>query len=389
MGRPAIRVWGPYKDGPAKYRLKLSEGDVARSLCFKTATEAEAVKTKLQEDATLAIAHKLTVGEVLDAYRQDVVATRAVKAETAEHVHAQLVRFLPLESPITRLTAERAERLYRELAETPSPRTRRPLAATTHHFVLSLAKGFFRWAVKRGHCTKNPFSDVTPLGKKSAGKPQLRIDEARRFETAARALAESGDGGALGVLLMLHLGLRQGEVGARVVRDVDDDGRVLWIPSGKTRNARRRLRVPEALRGLLLKQTQGKPADALLFYSGTRPPHRRYFWQKVHAVCQRAAVPEVCPHSLRGLHATLALEAGATSELVARALGHGSFEVTARHYATPDSVDNARSARVSETLGAPAVATSADQIVAALINLSAAELSAILARVSAAKAERG
>ena len=51
MDRPVIRVWGPYQDGPAKYRLKLFEGGHARSLCFKTAAEAEAVKAKLRDDA--------------------------------------------------------------------------------------------------------------------------------------------------------------------------------------------------------------------------------------------------------------------------------------------------------------------------------------------------
>ena len=68
-----------------------------------------------------------------------------------------------------------------------------------------------------------------------------RIDEARRFESKAMELAHSGSAPALGALLMLYLGLRQGEVSARVARDIDDDGRVLWVPSGKTKNARRRL----------------------------------------------------------------------------------------------------------------------------------------------------
>jgi integrase len=56
-------------------------------------------------------------------------------------------------------------------------------------------------------------------------------------------------------------------------------------------------------------------------------------------------------HSLRGLQATLALHAGATGPLVAQALGHGSFQVTARHYATFERVAAARAARVAEVLG--------------------------------------
>ena len=324
MGRPAIAVWGPYQESPTKFRLKLVESGHARSLCFRSAVEAEACKARILLDAEQPL-HRRGIGEALTDYRDDLLAARAVKAATAEHIHAQLARFLPLELPVAALSAERAERLYRSLAETPSARTRRPLSATTHQFVLTLAKGFYKWAVQRGYLAHSPFAAVSPVGKKRAGKSQLRIDEARRFEAAARAMAEAGDRGALGVLLMLHLGMRQGEVGARTSRDLDDEGRVLWVSSGKTRHARRRLRIPESLRPLLLGAARDRNADALLFYSGDRPPHRRYFWQKVRAVCQRASVPEVCPHSLRGLHATLALEAGATSELVARALGHGKI----------------------------------------------------------------
>jgi len=47
------------------------------------------------------------------------------------------------------------------------------------------------------------------------------------------------------------------------------------------------------------------------------------------SVCERAGVPAVCPQSLRGMHATLALEGGATHTAVAAALGHSSFAITA------------------------------------------------------------
>jgi hypothetical protein len=59
----------------------------------------------------------------------------------------------------------------------------------------------------------------------------------------------------------------------------------------------------------------------------------------------------VCPHSLRGLNATLALDAGATSQHVAAALGHASFSTTARHYADPSSVANSALRRVADLLG--------------------------------------
>ncbi|HRI55280.1 MAG TPA: tyrosine-type recombinase/integrase, partial [Pseudomonadota bacterium] len=163
---------------------------------------------------------------------------------------------------------------------------------------------------------------------------------------------QAGDPLAVGVLLMLLLGLRASEVLQRPVRDVDDGGRVLWITRGKTTNSRRRLQVPEVLQPLLRRLVHGKqPVAWLLGATRTgRPKHLEYLWAKVHALCTVAGVPVVCSHSLRGLHSTLAIEAGATANLVAAALGHGSFAVTARHYADPDALLGAQARRVNHAL---------------------------------------
>jgi integrase len=251
-----------------------------------------------------------------------------------------------------------------------------PLSVSTHHFLLILAKGGGKWAQKEGLLSVNPFADVSPLGKRRAGKMQLRIDEAHQLSHVALELAAEGDSAALGVLLMLHLGLRQGEVGARVARDVDAGGKILWVPTGKTKNAVRRLKVPEFLQDPLLRLASQKQPAGLLFTDGTTPPKRQYFWQKVRRLCTRAQVPLVCPHSLRGLHATLALEAGATSTMVAHALGHGSFAMTAKHYASPKSVQGARTARVAEAL-----ALGDDAISRVLADLTPAQLAALKARL--------
>ena len=84
------------------------------------------------------------------------------------------------------------------------------------------------------------------IGKVNAGKPQLRIEEARQFTAAALDYFEETQHPlAIGALLALTLGLRTSEVIKRVVRDLDDGARYLWIDSGKTASARRHLEVPE------------------------------------------------------------------------------------------------------------------------------------------------
>ncbi len=389
MRAGSLNIWGPYQDAPNKFRLKISENGEVRSLCFRSYDEAELAKARLRDD--IASQHVYTVGEAIRQFTENLRETRGIKPESVLWTAAQL-DWLPSETPLASINKERAEKLYRDLVTAPNPRTGKPLSTATHHGRLSLARRLYEFAIKNEMCRHNPFSAVTPVGRKRVGKPQLRIDEARRFEAKALELAQAGDVAALGALLMLHLGLRQGEVAARVPRDVDDEGRVLWVPSGKTKNARRRLKVPEVLRPLLLKLTESTPPGALLFYKGDKVPPTNYFWSQVRRLCQLADVPSVCPHSLRGLHATLALEGGATSDAVARALGHGSFAMTARHYASESSVDNAKASKVSSLLGSaqmipanpvpPVDNADPDRLVGMLRNLPADQLAAILAKLA-------
>lgn len=238
-----------------------------------------------------------------------------------------------------------------------SSATSRPaFVSHTRAVYLCIARRFFTWATQQGCVGLNPFRDVAPMGKVNAGKPQLRIDEARRFTEAALAcFEETGQPLAIGALVALMMGLRTSEVRLRQVRDLDDAGRYLWGESGKTKNARRHLEVPVLLRAYLLRLAEGKQPADLLFGANPsgKPRARQKLWEMVGRLCKRAGVPHVCSHSLRGLHATLAVQSGAAAHAVASSLGHGSFEVTQRHYAQASSVANAATARVLSVLEGP------------------------------------
>ena len=212
---------------------------------------------------------------------------------------------------------------------------------------------------------------MQPIGRASTGKPQLRLDEAKRYrEAALRLFDQNNDRCALAAVIPLYLGMRAGEVLSRRVRDVDADGRILWIDRGKSKNARRHLSVKaEPLRTRLAQLAGGRhPEEPLFAVRGVaRAPVPQSLRRAVRRVCKVAGVPIVCPHSWRGLWATLSLEAGAAETAVATALGHGSFEMTAKHYAQPEAVVGARSARVLDLLddvpGAQSVSSlSVDQL---------------------------
>ena len=91
-----------------------------------------------------------------------------------------------------------------------------------------------------------------------------------------------------------------------------------------------------------------------------KPRCRQVLHRAVHRVCDAANVPRVCPHSLRGLWATAGVRSGAVSHAVAEALGHGSFEVTAKHYVKPGTIGDANTARLVETLDLAAAPKSDD-----------------------------
>jgi integrase len=184
----------------------------------------------------------------------------------------------------------------------------------------------------------NPLTKLDGIGKRRHGKPQLRIDEARKWLTEAKKLANFGEPGAVAAMVSLLMGLRCSEIVERVVRDLDDEGRLLWIPETKTEAGRRKLAVPPMLQPYLVALTEAKLPGARLFGYHTREWPRHW----VKRICNKAHVPEVTAHGMRGLHSSLALAAGTSSHVVAACLGHESIATTLQSYADPSAVSHGK-----------------------------------------------
>jgi integrase len=221
------------------------------------------------------------------------------------------------------------------------------------HGIRSAANGFFAWVIKKGHVKNNPLAQIEIMGRRNCGKEQLRMDEARGF--LARALSDEplpGQRGTqqrdalIGAATALLLGLRNGEVSDRVVRDLDDGGRILWIPSAKTRAGRRRMEIPAVLQTHLLKLAAGKLGTDRLFGPLTKDGLR--YWTA--RLCQTLGYPRITVHGLRGTHASASQQPHTNPHVVAAALGHASPAVTMRHYADPQAVADAKREAAMETL---------------------------------------
>jgi integrase len=317
----------------------------------KTPTDYETEEEARQ--VIRSIRRQLEKGDQLtfeEARRKYEVYMREVKGNKPRSVTATSWRleifFAEEDLLIDELTPDRCSAFYETLRTKPRERTKRPLSVDSHRNILAEARTFLKWCVSKRYLPRNPLDGVVGVGKRRHGKPQLRIDEARRWQAKAISYAKAGEAGAVAAMMSLVMGMRAGEIVSRVVRDLDDDGRLLWIPETKTEAGKRTLPVPEFLQPYLKEIAEGKGPNNLLFEGHWRDWPRKW----VQKICAAALVPKVTAHGMRGLHGTLAVERGATTHIVAQALGHES-EITSRQsYIAREAITGADQRRVLTVL---------------------------------------
>ncbi len=229
------RVLGPYCNGD-KWRLVIFDENGRKALLASSREEAEKLKTSLLqtfEDRSL-----LTIANVLEEWLEHKAQT-GIKSISVSLIRRCLLPFLPTEKTLGQMTPQLAASLY--LVETKRKGRLGIVRPATHHKTLGFAKELFGWTVERGYLRENPFAKVKRIGRASAGKLQLREDEAQRLNTQLIE-ASTQDNLALALLVQLVMGLRSSEVLGLRVRDLDADATILVIEGTKTRNARRRLK---------------------------------------------------------------------------------------------------------------------------------------------------
>jgi integrase len=203
----------------------------------------------------------LSIDEAIEKYETYLREDRGNKEQSCKATTARLRLFFPRQRWLVReLTPARCANLYSALVKAPSPRTGEPLRPDTHRDYLADAKTFLAWCVAQKMLRQNPLAEVRGVGRRSHGKEQLTADEARKWLAAALRLCQD-EPGAVAAALLLLCGLRASEVTERLVRDVDDGGKVLRITSGKTRAAVRPVGIPEVIRPHVLGAVPGPRAN--------------------------------------------------------------------------------------------------------------------------------
>lgn len=314
------RVHGPYPLGSQFHVVSVGADGTKRSRYFPSERAALDYIAAFRRNA-----ETRTIEVAIEAYLASQgkrVTEGELRASTVKREGYHLRKMLDLENhghlDLRRLTTKLAEQLY----------DARSGAVDTHRNALAVCKSFGRWCAVRGWLPSDPFERVKGRGRRRKGKTQLRIEESRLVIDTCAALLDHDDG-AVCTLAYLLLSTRNGEVVLAHVRDVDDGGRLFWVPDSKTEAGRRQIEVPAVLQPGLLRLAHARAPDAPLFaHAVTRARPQDWAREQVWRICKLAGVPRVGPHGLRGTHATIADTAGATAELVAATLGHASTGIT-------------------------------------------------------------
>jgi len=364
MGRRRLgsRILGPYCQ-PDGWRIIVVAADGSRR-SFVAPSEEEA-KRAIEDAKRDLLIGPASIDEAITRYTA-YQESRGVKPNSRRTVADRLRKLCRplLQSSIRDVTPVVARKLYLQLAEEVAP--------DSHHGALGAARTWGNWLVAGGLIAINPWTPVETVGRKSKGKAQLRVDEARRLVAACLGV---GDEGAVAVLLAVVLGLRASEIVQLVARDIDDDGWLLWVSdedggSVKSESSRRTMKIPREmswLRGALValaEQARARRDTGRTVRQQGRGDERLFRHDKgwprkqVHRFCALAEVPLVSAHGLRGTHATLAEEArGKAAQAVAlslqdisEGLGHSGTAVTLRHYVRAGTGEAAQAARAATRL---------------------------------------
>lgn len=345
MGRPrgaATRILSTEDRGGRgakrhRVRYVLNGRESARG--FATARQAQKFIDQFEAEAVRASGK--TVEMTIEDWKADRIATGQYMPAYYERHVKRCLRDV-LDQPLVAATGGAAADGWEDYAG--------GVAGATAAQALATLRIFAKWMVKRKLALVNITEGIEFEGQINKGKPQIEtVRELYAFRDVVWARAEAGDRGSLGVLIGLYLGLRSAEVLALEARHIDVNHTVV-VPGTKTAAAKRRVPVMVPRLWDLLDAAAKEGGFIVTVSQDT-------LIRRVRDAATAAKVSNATGlvfHSLRGMAASLATKSGAAFAAIAEGLGHTSYDVTAKHYASMDSQDAAATGAATSVLdGAP------------------------------------
>ena len=213
------------------------------------------------------------------------------------------------------------------------------LSPSTVHNAVMPVRVILGRAVKRGELASNPTLGLTlPSG----GGRRDRVAPPAEARALIEALPEADR--AIWATA-LYAGLRRGELQALRWEDVSlEDGlirvrhgwdRVAGLIEPKSKSAKRRVPVPEVLRGYLVRQrlrTGGGEGMFVFASSGGRPFDAPTVGRRACRAWAEAELKSITLHECRHTFASLMIAAGVNTKALSTYLGHASITITLDRY---------------------------------------------------------
>lgn len=231
------------------------------------------------------------------------------------------------------------------LADTPSPRTGKPLSAKTRARKLSSVSSWYSYLVDCDALDANPAKNVrrprydrthSPTSSPSQREATSMVQAAGTSRVAPGPPPSISDqAAALAMTLMVDLGLRVSELCHANLADLGQQGEIRTITVRMKGGKVRTRPIPQQIIPVLDRWLAVRPTDgdehALIVTKAGRRIARYHVYSLVQRAAAVAGVPapkRITPHSLRHAFNTIARERGAELEARQDALGHSSPAIT-------------------------------------------------------------
>jgi len=227
------------------------------------------------------------------------------------------------------LTPVNIEKCYAQLLADGKERT----AEEVYKLIRAACRKGSRYEIIDKDCS----AVVDPVRHEQEMRDYWTVDEARAFLRATE-----GSEMHIAWLLMLGMGLRRGEAcGLRWI-DIELLSGYLTIQNQryrykgemidakpKSRTSKRRLKMTEETRRLLVERRKERPWDTYVL-EDVSPEKLRWLFRQA---CLQAHIRCIPLHGLRHTFAATSIETGGSLRVLQVVMGHASYQVTENHYA--------------------------------------------------------
>ena len=292
-------------------------------------------------------ANSVTSSELSQNWESSI--SLGVKASTAAHYHYTLAHYILPVLGKMRLQTLNEMILERGLLQiiTPQDGCHKPLAHSMAQECLVLVRRICRYAA---HLHLMPPVQIEITLPKSTAKSSTVLNKHEQ-EQIGRYVASAPTLRKAGLLLMMQMGLRIGEVCGLQWNDFDLTTGVLsvkrtvkriYIAGGrtkvvvqtpKTHSSIRQIPIPKGILQILNRlYNSHAPQEWFLSGNANKPVEPRCYRKSLRSYLHRAGVPTVNPHALRHTFATTCLQAGCNVKTLSELLGHAGSDITMKRY---------------------------------------------------------